>query len=254
MEPVTFSHAGGPRLAGLYHGADTRNGVVLAHGFCNDKASNGRFDALSRALSEAGLAVLAFDFAGCGESADAVLTPESLRADLDAAITFMTDAGHDRLGLFGNSLGGSLCLRVRHPAVVAVAATGAATAPMQYDWSDHFSARQLAELEETGHLTETVESPWRDHVIVSASLLQAFGEGSMEERVGGLSCPVLLIYGGDPGDDEERLLAEATARAMALLPKGSRRLIVEGAGHGLRDQWDTVTEEVAAWFRQMAPA
>lgn len=248
MERVTFSNALGTGLVGHYHSAANGNGIVLVHGFCNDKSSNGRFDALSNALNSAGFAVLAFDCGGCGESDDTALTPEGLAADIDAVCTFMVNKGHHRLGLFGNSLGGSLCLRVRRPEIVAMATTGAATEPVSYDWSEHYTIQQLAERDQTGFLTDPVDGKWRDRVVVSEALLRAFGEASRGQRLAGLTCPVLLIHGGSPDDAEERMLAHAASRAMAVLPPGSRTMIVDGASHGLRGHWDAVNEAVTSWF------
>ena len=248
MERVTFSNALGTGLVGHYHTAPTGSGIVLVHGFCNDKSSNGHFDALSIALKTAGLAVLAFDCGGCGESEDTALTPEGLATDIDAACTFMVNMGHHRLGLFGNSLGGSLCLQFRRPDIVAMATTGAATEPLSNDWSEHYTIQQLAERDQTGFLTNPVDGTWRDRVVVSEALLRAFGEGSRGERLAGLACPVLLIHGGSPDDAEERMLAEAASRTMSVLPPGSRTMIVDGASHGLREHWDVVNEAVTSWF------
>lgn len=248
MERVTFCNATGTELVGHYHGAGHPCGVVMAHGFCNDKSSNGRFELLAKALLDENIASLAFDFAGCGESCDAVLTPESLYEDLEAAIAWMLARGHYKLGLFGNSLGGSLLLQARSDAICALAATGAATAPTHHTWSEHFSDSQLEDLKFRGFLVEADDGPWRSEIRVASTLLDSFAAGEQIERLEGLPAPVMLIYGDDPDDAEEQALLTAARLGYPLLPEGSCLQLVPGASHGMRDQWDSVCGLIAPWF------
>ncbi len=103
-------------------------GVVLFHGFTGDRMeSHWMFVKCSRALAEAGIASLRFDFYGSGES-DGNFREVTLRgeiADARAAVDFFRrQRGVDaqRLGLLGLSLGGlvaaTLAPRVRSRALV----------------------------------------------------------------------------------------------------------------------------------------
>ena len=58
----------------------------MAHGFINDKSSNGRFDSLAKALNKMGYDSLAIDFSGSGESDDDALTAENQISDMRYAI------------------------------------------------------------------------------------------------------------------------------------------------------------------------
>ena len=110
MPRVTFRNSRGLQLVGdlVPAGASPVPGdptpagdralVVMAHGFASDRHSRGRFPRIAAALAGAGLASLAFDFAGCGESDDDVLTLDHQIDDLHAAIAHARSLGYERLG------------------------------------------------------------------------------------------------------------------------------------------------------------
>ncbi|MFH1981059.1 MAG: alpha/beta fold hydrolase [Pseudomonadota bacterium] len=104
------------KLAGTLHlPAGRRPPVVIgSHGLLGTRASAKQV-ALAEACSAAGMAFLRFDHRGCGES-DPAGTDSDLLAgrvtDLLAAVSWVTqqpDLG-ERIGLFGSSLGGAVCL------------------------------------------------------------------------------------------------------------------------------------------------
>lgn len=113
--------ADGHRLAALHWRAPRgAPGVVVVHGHGSRKENHADVAAL---LAARGLAVLALDLRGHGESGGE-LDGGSL-GDVAAALAALADAGHDRLGLRGSSLGGLLALAAsaddpRVGAVVAI--------------------------------------------------------------------------------------------------------------------------------------
>lgn len=250
MESIAFANARGLELAGHLWPAPGPAAVALVHGFCNDKSSNGRFDRLGAALQEAGITALAFDLSGCGASGDAPLSAHTMTRDLEAACGFLRAQGKTRIALFGNSLGGTVCLKAALPGIAAIAATGAATAAMAHDWSEHFEPHQIDELEQTGAITEPVESTWRTSVTIGAEMLLDFTQAERAPRLEALACPVLLLYGGDAGDSEEQaLLANARANLQGL-PAGSDIAVIAGQRHGLRGDWDAAMALVVPWLAQ----
>ena len=103
--------------------------VVLCHGFTGSRGGDGHFGPLAARLAHAGIASIAMDFPGCGESEEpfTAYTLTNIRADMTAAIAYMGvtyGADTTRLGLVGHSMGGravSLYLDGRDYPVTAAA-------------------------------------------------------------------------------------------------------------------------------------
>jgi len=115
MEKVSFET---PRednqnleLAGNYWEANSNTGVIMAHGFTGDKSEWGYFDRIAEALNVAGYNVLAFDFAGSGESDDEPLRIDRQVQDLSVAKEYLESKGVDKIGLYAHSQGSLVSLR-----------------------------------------------------------------------------------------------------------------------------------------------
>ncbi len=117
---VDFPNSRGKCLRGMMHlpaGVSARRrvpGVVMFHGFTGDRMeSHWMFVKCSRALAQAGIASLRFDFYGSGES-DGTFREMTLRgeiADARAAVEFFgrqKGIHPARLGLVGMSMGGAV--------------------------------------------------------------------------------------------------------------------------------------------------
>lgn len=227
--------------------------VVMAHGFASDRRSRGRFPHIAAGLAGAGLASLSFDFGGCGESDDDVLTLDHQIDDLLAAIAHARALGYERLALHGHSLGGRVCLAAAPPQVAAIATTGAPTGPMRYDWRDYFTPPQMDELDRTGRVTMPQgKERVRSTVVTSAGLLEALVDCDQAALFGGVRCPVLLIDGD--GDGEERQSLAHAHEGLPLLPAGSRVALLPGSPHDLEGHLDEVVGLLLDWFAEhLAP-
>jgi uncharacterized protein len=115
-EELEFS-ADGLRLRGTLHLPVMRPAalVVGSHGLLSDRRSPKQV-ALAQACQKLGLAYFRFDHRGCGESAGRLETDTSLEnrvSDLLHAVQYLyrrTDI-RKRLGLFGSSMGGAVCIQ-----------------------------------------------------------------------------------------------------------------------------------------------
>ena len=67
--------------------------VVLCHGFTGNRQLDGHAKPLAKTLAQHGIASIAIDFAGSGESEEpfTAYTPANMRDDITSAITYLTD-------------------------------------------------------------------------------------------------------------------------------------------------------------------
>jgi uncharacterized protein len=124
--------ADGFRLKGTLHlpAADNPPVVIGCHGLLSDRRSPKQI-ALAEACNALGLAFFRFDHRGCGESAgrlEAVTSLEGRASDLLHAIRLLESRRGlgKQIGLFGSSMGGTVCLRIASEREVAAVVTFAA--------------------------------------------------------------------------------------------------------------------------------
>jgi alpha-beta hydrolase superfamily lysophospholipase len=124
--------ADGFLLRGTLHlpAADNPPVVIGCHGLLSDRSSPKQIS-LAEACNDLGLAFFRFDHRGCGESAgllEAVTSLEGRASDLLHAIRLLESRPGlgKRIGLFGSSMGGAVCLRVASEREVAAVVTFAA--------------------------------------------------------------------------------------------------------------------------------
>lgn len=246
MERVKFKNSRGLSLVGSLYSTDSKAIVIMAHGFTNNKSSQGRFGRLAESLKDLGYNVLAFDFSGCGESDPDIITASKEVDDLKSAIEFVKSKGYRKIALFGNSLGSLICLKSFRTEIVTMVLTGALTDSMKYNWDEFFSKEQLEELEQEGYLTMEDEKLGTRRV--GSQMLLDFEEINQKELLKDVTCPVLIIHGNSHEDQEERQLLQRSKRAMNMLSEDSKLVVIEGGKHGLKDNYDQVIDLTKDWY------
>lgn len=258
MPEVTIATPRGVRLAGTFEpptgtpGTAPPGGAVLfAHGFLADRSSRGRADVIGAAYRRAGWATLAFDFSGCGESDDDVVTVAHEVEDLTAAGEVLAEAGYRRQVVHGHSLGALVALRTASPHVEAMVLTGAVTGPIRQPWEDILSTDQIEELRRTGRTTVVDDGPSsRTHTVISTETIADFTDVDQAALLVALACPVLLVHGGDLVDGEEHPLLTRSRVGLTSLPAGSRLEVVRGGDHALLEHSDHVARTALAWLAE----
>ena len=220
--------------------------VVLAHGFTNDKSSDGRFDRMTKALNHNGFDTLALDFSGSGESGDDALTIENQSDDLSSVLDYLTRKSYKRIILFGNSFGTIACLKNYRREIVTMVLTGAVTDSMKYQWSEFFTECQLQDLKSNGFIKLHNK---REHLIVKQTL-KDFEEVNQDDLLKNVKCPILIIHGDNKDDKEELELLSHSKRAINKLPTGSKLKIIKDGKHGFHDHWDEIIEITYQWIKQ----
>jgi len=241
---IKFKNSRGLKIVGNLYRVDSHIIIIMAHGFTNDKSSNGRFDDLAEALNKAGYDVLAIDFSGCGESDDDSITLNNQVDDLNSAIQFALEKGYKKIGLFGNSFGTLACLKNYKKEVITMVLVGALTDSMQYDWNDYFSKEQLDNLHKQGFFYFCTN---RKHKITNQTLMD-FEQINQKDLFRNIDCPILIIHGDNSKDQEELQLLERSKKAIKTIIDNSKLEIVKGAKHGMRKDWDKVIDITCKWY------
>ena len=107
----------GLRMFGMAHlPAEARAGIVFCHPFAEERKSAYRaMVEAARALCKAGIAVLRFDYRGCGDSEGEFrdATVSTRQADVERAMSLLAElGGADRIGLLGLRFGSLLAASV----------------------------------------------------------------------------------------------------------------------------------------------
>lgn len=240
FQSITFQNSRGQTLVGNLFPVPGDAIVIMAPGFCSDKSSQGRFELYAKNLNEKGISAFAIDFAGIGESDDERLTVDKEVDDLRSAIQFAQSKGYQNTGLYGNSLGGLICLKAYSPKIKAIAMTGGLTGPIvNYDWNQYFNPEQMQELKDKGYITErNAQNIHRDSIIIDQQMLVDFEQVDQKQLLSTVKCPVLLIH-GDEGE-EEQTLHNLSQMGMQYLPSTAALKLIPGATHGFWGHLDKV--------------
>lgn len=251
IENVNFRSSHDLQLRGIWYSAPSDRVLICAHGFAGEKTSKGRFTRLGEELSSRGYNVFSFDFAGCGESDDTLLTSAQQADDFRGAIAYATRRGMKRIALVGNSMGSYIALRVYTPDIETMLLLAALTGPTQYDWAAFYSPEQMSEWRTTGRVTMTRDEPYFRRTVVDGGLLDECGSFDQQALLRPVQCPVLIIHGD--GDEEERKLLAQSRKGIEMLPAGSRLVVLPGANHRMEGKLDEIVELAKEWFGQRMP-
>jgi alpha-beta hydrolase superfamily lysophospholipase len=236
VEELQF-RADGFRLCGTLHLPAGRPAplVVGCHGLLSDRRSPKQI-ALAEACQRQGMAYFRFDHRGCGESGGRLETDTSLDhrvSDLLHAVRhlYRRPDVQRRLGLFGSSMGGAVCIRAAGRAGAAAVVTCAA--PVR-------SRPLKAAFEAAG-----------PHGRPASLLKNEFDLVDDLPKIGNL----LVCHG-----DADEVVPVAHAHEIIRGAAGPKRLIIQNGGdHPMSDprHQQEFIREAALWFKQalvMQPA
>ncbi len=204
---------------------------------------------ISRSLTEAGIAVLRFDFTGLGRSEGefADTNFSSNVADLLAAVRFLEDEYAAPSILLGHSLGGTAVLQAaaRVPSAVAVATIGSPADPAHVQ---HLFGDARAELESSGQADVNIGGrPFT----VKKQFLVDLEQHDLYASVGKLRKALLIMHA--PLDEIVEIDNAATLYAAAKHPKSFASL--DRADHLLSNNADSLYAGrlLAAWASRYLP-
>ena len=247
---ISFNNADGQALSGIL---DLPTGepeafALFAHCFTcskNIKAAGH----IARAMTNAGIAVLRFDFTGLGQSEGAFedTTFSSNVADLLAAVDWLEENYRAPEILFGHSLGGTAVLQAapKVPSAVAVATIGSPADPQHVT---HLFRESAEELQEQG-MAEVVLGgrPFS----MKKSFVDDLADHDLPASIGRLRKALLVMHA--PLDDTVEIDNASALFAAAKHPKSFVSL--DKADHLLTREEDSryAGEVLAAWATRYLP-
>ena len=240
----TFEGAQGESLdlhLDLPAGSEPQAYALLVHCFPPSKDLKAAHP-IAQALTQEGVAVVRFDFAGLGEnSAD----PNSASVeDVVRAALWLEDAFEPPQILIGHSLGGAAVLQAasRLPGVRAVATVAA---PSEPEYIIKLLASSREEIEAQGEAEVVLGERC---FTVKKRFLDDLNEARMKETIGSLGRPLLIFH--SPTDRVVGIDNAAKIFKAAEHPKSFVSLA--GADHFLTDAGNSsyVGRVVAAWAQQ----
>lgn len=251
--PIQFKNRQGKWLRGMFHwpeGATKEHPagtVVFFHGFTGDRIeSHWIFVKTARALAQAGIASLRFDFYGSGESEGqfAEMTLQGEMADAEDAVRFLRlQAGVDpsRIGLCGLSMGGSIAASIAAPVQANAVVLWSAVAHM-----DHLRRVIQKNRKPIADTDGYLEFDARE---VSTAFLNHLDEVNPVEAISRYAGPVLIIQ---PEKDEVVPLSHAVDLYEAARTKDKEKFIVAGANHTYSSLiWESeVIRRTVDWFQE----
>jgi len=249
-QKVTFENTAGQLLSGILDlPADTPFGYALfAHCFTCSKNLNAARN-IARALNDAGIAVLRFDFTGLGQSEGefADTNFSSNVDDLLAAVRFLDQAYEAPAILVGHSLGGTAVLQAATevPSAVAIATIGSPSEPAHV--ARMFSGSEGA-LRERGEAT--VDLGGRPF-LMKQQFLDDLGKQDLKTSIGALRKALLIMHA--PLDNVVEIDNAAELFVAAKHPKSFVSL--DSADHLLSREADSryAGQLLASWASRYLP-
>lgn len=193
---------------------------------------------------------------------------DDCRMDLDSAIGWLAERGYGRIALLGVSMGAVKVVyyqaHVQEPRVAAVIAVSPVRLSRSYyltteaasDYQRYY--QQAQELTQSGHpdaLINVVEDIVPGRGIFGAhAYLEKYGSEkyNLVTYAGGIQCPLLIMGGTE--EIHPRLRDCAQDAYNSVRDRSDAELVlVEGAGHGLREMGDSLPETVAQWLARALP-
>ncbi len=248
---VHFAGSGGTDLAARLDLPDRapRAFAVFAHCFTCSKDTKAP-TYIARALVEAGLAVLRFDFTGLGGSEGEFENTNftSNVDDLLAAARYLRETQQAPALLVGHSLGGAAVLAAaqRVPECKAVVTIGAPFEP-QHVTRQFREQLQLIEREGAAEVTLAGRT-----FRINKSFLDDVGGQPQSQRIGELRRPLLVLHAPNDavvGIDNARAIFEAAKHPKSFVA-------LDGADHMLtrREDGGYVGQLIASWAARYLPA
>lgn len=216
------------KLSCEYYNRDSDYIIISSHGFCSDKW----WWPIKKVIDiEAWPDVFTFDFSGCGESEDEVITIEKQIEDLKDIISYVQENIKGKIIiLLWTSLGWYISLKNYskqiHSIIWFAPVSKKIESVNKYIKLKQYSKEQEKELEENWYLISNNEK-WRTHKIGKAHFEQRANID--QEELKDIECPILIVHW-----DKDETVDIENSYSLKNLNKNVELKVVENATHIFR--------------------
>lgn len=230
--PITFENQG-QKIVGILQKPDTQTSriAILAHGFTGSKEGphSGLFPMLSKKLVDNGFAVLRIDFRGTGESdgyfVDMTVKDES--SDLVRAIDFVKEIGYEKIGIIGESMGGTVSVTAYNEKINCMVLWYPAIWLKDTAVSYYIKEKGMKELETEGWLTY-VKTRTGEKFKLGKEFISEVLTLDLTKNLKKIQCPILFIH----GDDDPTVSHTQSEKAINLVSSKIKSLeTIKGGNH-----------------------
>lgn len=224
--------AKGETVKGLLENPASDKLMILVHGFTGNMHGPGNiFDKLSNRLQKDGFAVIRFNFRGTPPSEGRFedMTVKGETKDLKEIIKFAKSRGYKKIGVLGESLGGTILANSYDKSLKVVVFWYPAFDLFDTDIKDYFSKEKQKELSANGFILEGNFHVGRDFVN-EIKKIKLFSKMAL------ITSPALFLH----GDKDSQVPYQQSEKACKLA-KGEKEIrIIKGADHCFRNEQDEV--------------
>ena len=227
-----ISHTSWWIISGDFIKKSDENLVIFFHGFTTDKSSSWRFDDISHDVDiHTNWSIFRFDFMGCWESGDWIISFGSECEDAQQVLRHFIDRGYTNIVIYGHSMWGTIALMVypffQHY-IQSLILSGPAVGPMCYNWEEYVGNDLYAVWSTQGYIE--LPSKCGRKVKVSYDIMKDFASINTEMLAKSMNCPICIIHGNHPDDTEESELLEYSKKFISLYNKW-KLIVLDGAKH-----------------------
>lgn len=224
------------KMVGYLENKESEKLIIMLHGFTgNMQGPDNIYDKLSEKLQENGYAVLRFNFRGTPPSQMEFteMTIESETEDFKEVLDFAKSKGYEKIGVLGESMGGTIALTGYNPGLDVVVFWYPA-----FDFTEDtltdllFSEKGQKSLKDNGYI-----EVW-DGFKVGPEFVEENKDFVIYDKIKNVQCPVLFVH----GDKDADVPVNQSEKAFELANEPKEIQIIKGADHGFKNEQDEVIE------------
>lgn len=232
----------GETIRGVLEGKNKDKFMILVHGFTGDmRGPDNIFGKLSEKLQENGISALRFSFRGTppsdGDFQD--MTVESESEDLKKIIEYAKSQGFERIGVLGESMGGTIVSAVHDPGLRVIVFWYPAFELIDTDLKKYLTEKSQKVLSEKGFV---LDSGFK----IGKKFIGEINKINLYDKIKDLKCPVLFLH----GNNDVEVPYQQSEKAFELANEPKEIQIIDGADHCFRNEQEEVIDKTLDFLKR----